>query len=30
MSIIPYYVLFRRPQQSQAERYFGNFFDDEI
>jgi hypothetical protein len=28
MSIIPHYVLFRRPQQSQAERYFGNFFDE--
>jgi hypothetical protein len=28
MSIVPHYVLFRRPQQSQAERYFGNFFNE--
>jgi len=28
MSLIPHNVYYRRPQQSQAERYFGNFFDE--
>jgi hypothetical protein len=28
MSIIPHVVFYRRPQQSQVERYFTNFFDE--
>ena len=30
MSIIPHYVFYRRPQQSQVERHFTNFFDEAL